>query len=271
MELYAKLLPQLWRDIKNKSSGKLRILDLFNQEIAPARKYLVSVADVRDRGLKLIDYPPYSFDLGLSAYHLFCNMKKKLVYEPVSQCLWRNNCCWCFFYQRMKTFISLCSKHCKADDRSVWAVRGAMLKNKQNLATFYGRFLDRLLTCQSTNVNYCPIVSSAIFCISWDFTLFGISIYKPQIQNFETDIIRIESDILIRMWGSIILILLSEISELIETFLQVFKLSLWVWALTIPSLGIQNKSMTVSPTIPPEIPHYTYISDISISEVPLFL
>lgn len=125
------------------------------------------------------------------------------------------------YYQRMKTFISLCSKHCNADDRSVWAVRGAMLKNKQNLATFYGRFLDRLLTCLSTNVNYCPIVSSAIFCISWDFTLFGISIYNPQIENFETDIIRIESDILSRMWGSIILILLSEISELIETFLQV--------------------------------------------------
>ena len=48
---------------------------LFNQDNAPAYKFVVVMADVRDCGFELADHPPYYPDLAPPDYFLFTNMK----------------------------------------------------------------------------------------------------------------------------------------------------------------------------------------------------
>ena len=81
-EYYASLLGQL----RSKQPGKLTNGVLFHHNNAPAlhNKSVVTMSTVHDCEFKLIDRPPYSFDLAPSDYFLFRNTKKYLDWKRES-------------------------------------------------------------------------------------------------------------------------------------------------------------------------------------------
>ena len=123
LDKYFRTLKCSTRNI-SKRPGKLTKGVLFHQDNAPAHKSVVAMAAVRDCGFELVDHPPYSANLAPSEHFLFPNMKKHLAgkqYWTDDEVISADED---FFLKiRMRASVSLKSKRCNTDGRSVWTAR----------------------------------------------------------------------------------------------------------------------------------------------------
>ena len=117
--------------------GKLTKRVLFHQDNAPAHKFMVAMAAVRECGFELVDDFPYSPDLAPSDYFLFSQMKKIWLGSSIRLMMTSYLPFRTFSRIRKRASIPQYSKCCNTNRRSVWTEGETILKNKPHLVKFY--------------------------------------------------------------------------------------------------------------------------------------
>ena len=149
---YASLLTQLREKIKIKRRGKLTKGVLFHQDNAPVHKSVIAMAAIHNCGFKLIEHPPYSLDLAPSDFHLFPKLK-----TAISGTHFQSNddvihAADDFLNGQEKDFLKVALRLLNTAGKSVWILKGIMLKNIATGSPKFISFNTRLTTYQSALV-----------------------------------------------------------------------------------------------------------------------
>ena len=144
-----------------KRPGKLTKGDLFHQDNAPAQKYVVAMAAVRDCDSQVVDHPPYSPDLAPFDYFLFPNWEEQKTHFAGKQYRTDHEVISAVedFLRRMRASIPRESKRSNTYGRSVCPTGETMLKNEPYMVKFDHCIIVSLWTFPPTLVFDCKIIN----------------------------------------------------------------------------------------------------------------